>query len=454
MTKSSIQHKYVAWRDGRPRFSPGPELRAAGHKGKDLRHDDGRWFSKGECVDWSAGFIRALAAPKKAAPRKAGQPALRYTVAQMFEDLWRSPKFRPGEAKSHSPATVRDYKQRAGVIEKDHPLIWNAPVDDLRRPHIFNMYEELWQARGLSTARQCVLTLSTAISGAMRRGKARRTDNPCLGLKMETPDPRIRFATRAELAALIAAADACGRPEIADAIVLAVWTGQRQGDRLALTNRAMRNGRRIFRQSKTGAIVEIRDVPDLAARIEASTARRAAARATALLAANSPDERATIEHRFSHTILDEKRWVPFLGQHYTHTFQSVRELAVAGLGDGETPAQAIERHKAATAARPASAAPPGGQPAQAGAAAVRAWTNPPCPSLADFRDQDLRDTAVTWMALARATIPEIISVTGHTAQSATMILKHYLARHPEMADSAIGKLLAWYDGNGETEIGL
>lgn len=49
-------HPYVVWRDGRPRFSPGPELRAAGHKGKDLRHDAGQWFTFAECVAWSAAF--------------------------------------------------------------------------------------------------------------------------------------------------------------------------------------------------------------------------------------------------------------------------------------------------------------------------------------------------------------------------------------------------------------
>lgn len=63
------------------------------------------------------------------------------------------------------------------------------------------------------------------------------------------------------------------------------------------------------------------------------------------------------------------------------------------------------------------------------------------PTLSDFHDQDLRDTAVTWMGLGGATVPEIISVTGHSADSATTILKHYLAHHPEMADSAIGKMI-------------
>ncbi|HHV67979.1 MAG TPA: hypothetical protein GXX48_10110, partial [Ochrobactrum intermedium] len=77
----------------------------------------------------------------------------------------------------------------------------------------------------------------------------------------------------------------------------------------------------------------------------------------------------------------------------------------------------------------------------------------PLISLHDLQDLDFRDTSVTWMALAGATIPEIISVTGHTAESATRILRHYLARHPEMADSAIRKMVSWYEADGETEIG-
>jgi hypothetical protein len=57
------------------------------------------------------------------------------------------------------------------------------------------------------------------------------------------------------------------------------------------------------------------------------------------------------------------------------------------------------------------------------------------------------------MALAEADVPQIAAVTGHSLQSVTTTLRHYLARHPEMADSAIRKVIAWYDSNGETEIG-
>ncbi|OCP17012.1 hypothetical protein BC360_12295 [Ensifer sp. LC163] len=51
-----------------------------------------------------------------------------------------------------------------------------------------------------------------------------------------------------------------------------------------------------------------------------------------------------------------------------------------------------------------------------------------------------------------ATPPEICSVTGHSLQGAHQILRHYLALHPEMATTAIDKMVTWYDGHGETAI--
>ncbi|MDR3372869.1 MAG: hypothetical protein P4L98_03985 [Ancalomicrobiaceae bacterium] len=58
----------------------------------------------------------------------------------------------------------------------------------------------------------------------------------------------------------------------------------------------------------------------------------------------------------------------------------------------------------------------------------------------------MRDTSVTWLARAGCTVPEICAVTGHSLQSATQVLKHYLATHAEMADNAIKKALVWIEG--------
>jgi len=63
----------------------------------------------------------------------------------------------------------------------------------------------------------------------------------------------------------------------------------------------------------------------------------------------------------------------------------------------------------------------------------------PCKSLADKHDQDLRDTAVTWLARAGATLPEIAAITGHILASIRTIMKHYLAISPELGDAGIEK---------------
>ncbi len=53
---------------------------------------------------------------------------------------------------------------------------------------------------------------------------------------------------------------------------------------------------------------------------------------------------------------------------------------------------------------------------------------------------DLRGTAVTRLAEAGCTVPEIASITGHTLRSATTILERYRARTRKQASAAIEKL--------------
>ncbi len=81
--------------------------------------------------------------------------------------------------------------------------------------------------------------------------------NPARALGMQSPEIVVRFGEREEIAALVAAADAMGRPEIGDMVILGVWTGQRQGDRLAMVEHSAElvRGRRMLKQRKTGAIV-------------------------------------------------------------------------------------------------------------------------------------------------------------------------------------------------------
>jgi hypothetical protein len=67
------------------------------------------------------------------------------------------------------------------------------------------------------------------------------------------------------------------------------------------------------------------------------------------------------------------------------------------------------------------------------------------PSVKTLRDQDLRDTAVTWLACAGCTIMEVVQITGHSLASATQVLRHYLSQHREVGDNVMAKMIAWWD---------
>lgn len=175
---------------------------------------------------------------------------------------------------------MRFYKQMARVIETHDAELYDSAVEALDRPIIYGLYEDLVRARGQHTATGVIRTLSAALSWAIRRGKVRMDVNPAQRVGMQTPAPRVRIGAREEIAALVTAADAIGLPEIADMVVLGVWTGQRQGDRLALIDHGLWRGRRIFKQAKTGAIVAILEAPELERRLAAAVARRPARGAT------------------------------------------------------------------------------------------------------------------------------------------------------------------------------
>jgi len=84
---------------------------------------------------------------------------------------------------------------------------------------------------------------------------------------------------------------------------------------------------------------------------------------------------------------------------------------------------------------------------------VRAEAAKLAPSIADAWFMDTRDTAVTRLAQAGCTIPEICAITGHNEVSAHQVLKHYLALNGAMADAAIAKVLAWEDRAADKRAG-
>ena len=384
----------LSWRNGRPRWVPGPTIRAKGWKPVDLKDEAGQWLSLDAAVKRATELNRAIVDRQnqgfKRAPAK-GQIALVFSLEDLFEALWKSPKFSPGQTEAGrvrrrvlSARTVKDYKQKAHALRDFDPELWTSPVAALTPPILHGLHEQLWQTKGHHMANGMIAVLRLALSYGVQKGKGGLKFNPALRLAIETPEARLRVASFDEIKALIEAADRLNLPEIGDSIYLGLFTGQRQGDRLTLQDAGADAGRRIFRQAKTGSIVEVPDAPQLAVRLASARERKQESQ----ISAAEIVIRTTTGTRF-----DEHS--------YRKAFAAVRRDAVKT-----------------------------------------------CPSLADFRDQDLRDTSVTWLARAGCTIPQIRSITGHSEKSIYSILKHYLAVDAGMAGEAIGHLVAWLEREG------
>ena len=59
--------------------------------------------------------------------------------------------------------------------------------------------------------------------------------------------------------------------------------------------------------------------------------------------------------------------------------------------------------------------------------------------IVDLHFHDIRGTTVTLLAEAGCTVPEIVTITGHSLRRAQEILDKYLARTSKLAESAIAK---------------
>lgn len=426
----------------RPRYVPGEKHRRLGLKGQDLKHPDGRWFSLDECAAWSDAQLQRVAELERKTPRqrKAFTRAAGITVAELFARWWKAPRL-TGERmiegrKEREPLsgnTVAFYKGTSRRLEElDGGLIWSSPAAALTADMLSNedhgVLHRIEVKHGLTVARAVRATGSACWGWGV--GRKLVPSNPWKGLDydMPVPAPRVRYGSIEEMEQLVRAADllftsggrsgAEGRTyhDIGDAIVLGLWTGQRQADRLALIDGQETPDGLLFRQQKKhGQPLLIRKAPKLVARLAAMRLRRA-------------DWRVN----YQNIVLDEHARRPFDNRHwYAVLFGRVRGAAARG----------IVRIEAA----PFQRVPAKGEKI----AAASDWLLKPMPSLADFHDQDLRDTAVTWLALAHCEKAEIASITGHSLKTIDEILKHYLGMHPELARSAIAKLVTWYETQGE-----
>ncbi len=149
------------------------------------------------------------------------------------------------------PSTRRAYAAYLKSVEQE---FGDMPIEALSDPAVRGEFKS-WRDTMMSTPRKADYawtTLARVLSVAKDRGRI--PVNPCeRGGRLYEVDRKDKVWGEAELGKLLAVAN----KEMEIAIVLALWTGQRQGDLLLLPWSAY-DGKRIrLRQSKTGRSVVI-----------------------------------------------------------------------------------------------------------------------------------------------------------------------------------------------------
>jgi integrase len=258
-----------------------------------------------------------------------------------------------------APRSRADYVGKFKIIEKDFADFPLSAMSDPRTRGIFKAWRERLAVASRRQADYAWVVLARVLSWGMDRGLA--AANPCArGGRLYRGSRAEKIWTVADEAAFLGQAPA----HLHLPLLLALWTGQRQGDLLRLPWSAYDGTRIRLRQSKTGRRVEIKAGAPLKAALDAT-----AKRSTIML-----------------TTSDGKPWTP----------------------DG-----------------------------------FRASWGKACKAagVVGVTFHDLRGTAVTRLALAGCTEPEIATITGHSLHSVRAIIDtHYLARDSALGDSAITKL--------------
>lgn len=383
---------YMLWRDGRPRWVPGPRLRPA-FKGQDLRD------ASGDFLRLEPAIARAKELNNEVAAWRAGHEPTKRTkinrkstrTFQHLFDMWiETPEF------LLNAKATRDFYENKGNIFLE--TFGDVPVAAVGRAALKGYWRQQYSERGHHMANALIATARAMLTFA--------TDlewidvNPAFKLKLKTPQPRLAIWLPLEINAFVAAADASEMHHVGDAVIAALHSGQRQADVLVLPLRLFDDQRIRLSQAKMRGKARI-DAPmtlALASRVADIRARRAAM-------SNVIDIAAPLIVRANgqpYSAEDE-------GDAFRREFRAVKTLAVAGSEE---------------------------------------LGLPQCPSLAALRFQDLRDTAVTRLASADCNLAEIAAITGHEIASITGIIKHYLVLQPAMADAAIDKLSRWLEKHG------
>lgn len=405
MVRKSPLPPYLCWRDGRPRWNPGPELRSRGYKGRDLKTPDDRWMDLSQAV---AAAVELNSQVARQEPLQA--PAKAHTLAELFA-AFKGTADKPSAAwKRLKPRTQKDYTQEMAILEG---LMGDVPVAAIRRVDIEELYQALKETKGPARANAIVRVLRLTLNHAIHSLEWPELKTNRAGkLKLQPTAGRLVMWTRDEIRALVACADwltvtwtdgtTREYQSVGDAVILGLCTGQNRADVLTAPPFVPENDVYRMRRGKTGRECFIPRSKLLDDRIAEMRARRLASWPN--VAFGTELVCTALGHAY-----------PADGDYFQHEFGRVRLIASGAIFALEDICRAL-----------------GGLPPL-----LRNLPFTPTPSILDKNFQDLRDTAVTVLYALLKDISRVATITGHSLKTAQEIIdKHYFVRQADMVRDA------------------
>lgn len=189
------------------------------------------------------GFIASY---NEAVARRARLPeGVLFSLLQSYQD---SDKFR-----SKRDRTRSDYQKQIKLIEHDFGDFPLAALTDRRTRDVFMTWRDRLALKSRRQADYAWTVLALVLAWAKDRGKI--SVNPCeRGGRLYQGSRADKIWTDSDEAAFLRTAP----PHLHLPLLLALWTGQRQGDLLRLPWSAYDGSRIRLRQSKTGSPVSIK----------------------------------------------------------------------------------------------------------------------------------------------------------------------------------------------------
>jgi hypothetical protein len=434
----------LKWRNGHPRWEPAPANRAAGIKGRDLKHVDGRWVADrglaiSLCDDrlaWArrirealqndtAGLTardlltRALTAIDAALPPVDDDGRLRRaniadliekgralledrpertvaaagagrTVADLVDAYFQDP---PGDV---TASTLKAYRAQKKKIDD---AFGNRPVRAVTQGEIYTWYHKTMKpAYGLATCNLAYGFLAAIFKWAGRHDWLTGQISPVRDVGAEKSEGRLVTWSWSIEEAFVDWCDGNGFEDVGDAVTYGCWTGARQIDMCAAAVGdlgATWHYRPVKTQRKSlEAIAGI--LPIVSARVERRRVRAQGDGARYL----RPDQAPLL-------------W--YASERRRHDSDSI-----------------------------------GARFAKARAECAAANQDERLAGIADLRLQDTRDTCVTRLFYAcDMDLKEICPWTGHSLKSAERILRmHYISLRREGAERTAAKYLAYATAQG------